>query len=269
MTPKKSKKQKKSIGHTSKPGGRKKKFVYFFGNGKADGDSSMKNLLGGKGANLAEMVLLGIPVPPGFTITTGVCTAFYENNQRYPSGLREEVEANLQKMEKIMGARPVGQKFGDPQNPLLVSVRSGARASMPGMMDTILNLGLNDAVAEGIAKTSGNPRFAYDSYRRFIQMYSNVVMGMNAQALERLLEQKKEQKGVKLDTELTANDWKELIGKFKAKIREQLGREFPADPIEQLWGAIGAVFGSWITKRLVEYRRIHTITSHWGTAVSV
>ncbi|MBI2339662.1 MAG: pyruvate, phosphate dikinase [Deltaproteobacteria bacterium] len=262
MTLKKSKK-------TKKPGSRKKKFVYFFGDGKADGNASMKNLLGGKGANLAEMVNLSIPVPPGFTITTEVCTAFYENDKRYPSGLREEVEANLAKIEKTMGASPVGLRFGDPKNPLLLSVRSGARASMPGMMDTILNLGLNETVTEGIARASGNPRFAYDSYRRFIQMYSDVVMGMDSQALERLIEQKKESRSVKLDTELTADDWKELIEKFRAKIRENLGRDFPDDPVEQLWGAIGAVFGSWMTKRAVEYRRIHNIPSHWGTAVNV
>src|SRR5512136_2434250 len=190
------------------------KYVYFFGNGKAEGNTEMKNLLGGKGANLAEMTGIGLPVPPGFTITTEVCTEFYKNDSNYPAGRAEEVAANLKKVEELMGKR-----FGDPNNPLLVSVRSGARASMPGMMDTILNLGLNDITVQGIIRQSGDERFAYDAYRRFVQMYSDVVMGMDKDELEHLLEQKKEQKGVHLDTDLTAGDWKELVAAFKAAVR--------------------------------------------------
>src|SRR5512147_2410766 len=204
------------------------KFVYFFGNGKADGNAEMKNLLGGKGANLAEMTSIGLPVPPGFTITTEVCTEFYRNDRQYPAGLKEEVAANLKRVEELMG-----RTFGDPVNPLLVSVRSGARASMPGMMDTILNLGLNDTTVQGIIAQSGDERFAYDAYRRFVQMYSDVVMGMGKHDLEHLLEEKKEERGVHLDTELTAADWKDLVARFKAKIKETLGQEFPEDPQEQ------------------------------------
>jgi pyruvate,orthophosphate dikinase len=217
------------------------KFVYFFGNGQAEGRADMKNLLGGKGANLAEMTSIGLPVPPGFTITTEVCTEFYKNDRQYPQSLASEVSANLKKVEELMD-----RKFGDPQNPLLVSVRSGARASMPGMMDTILNLGLNDTTIKGIIAQSGDERFAYDAYRRFVQMYSDVVMGMDKHTLEHLLEQKKEERGVHLDTDLTAADWKELVVAFKAKIKAVLGQEFPEDPEAQLWGAIGAVFGSWM-----------------------
>ena len=240
------------------------KFVYFFGNGQAEGRADMKNLLGGKGANLAEMTSIGLPVPPGFTITTEVCTEFYKNDRTYPASLAAEVAANLQRVEGLMG-----RKFGDPKNPLLVSVRSGARASMPGMMDTILNLGLNDTTVQGIIAQSGDERFAYDAYRRFVQMYSDVVMGMEKNILEHLLEQKKEQRGVHLDTELSAADWKELVGQFKAKIKGVLGQEFPEDPEAQLWGAIGAVFGSWMNQRAITYRRLNNIPSDWGTAVNV
>lgn len=240
------------------------KYVYFFGNGNAEGKADMKNLLGGKGANLAEMTAIGLPVPPGFTITTEVCTYYYANNQTYPASLAAEVAGNLKQVEAIMG-----RTFGDPKNPLLVSVRSGARASMPGMMDTILNLGLNDETVQGIISQSGDERFAYDAYRRFVQMYSDVVMGMDKDALEHLLEEKKEAKGVKLDTELTAADWKELVGKFKAKIKDVLGETFPENPQDQLWGAVGAVFGSWMNQRAITYRRLNGIPADWGTAVNV
>jgi len=240
------------------------KYVYFFGNGAAEGTAEMKTLLGGKGANLAEMTSIGLPVPPGFTISTDVCTEFYKNDRTYPATLQAEVEANIRRIEELLG-----KKFGDPGTPLLVSVRSGARASMPGMMDTVLNLGLNDTTVQGIIRQSGDERFAYDAYRRFVQMYSNVVMGMNGSLLEELLEQKKEEKGVHLDTELTAADWKELVGRYKARIRETLGSEFPEDPKEQLWGAIGAVFGSWMNQRAITYRRLHNIPADWGTAVNV
>jgi pyruvate,orthophosphate dikinase len=240
------------------------KYVYFFGNGKADGNAEMKNLLGGKGANLAEMTSIGLPVPCGFTITTEVCTEFYKNNRNYPAELSAEVEANLRQVEELMGKR-----FGDPENPLLVSVRSGARASMPGMMDTILNLGLNDVTVQGIIKQSKDERFAYDAYRRFVQMYSDVVMGMDKDILEHLLEHKKESNGVRLDTDLTAEDWKDLVGKFKAEIKRHLAKDFPEDPQEQLWGAIGAVFGSWMNQRAITYRRLNNIPADWGTAVNV
>jgi pyruvate, orthophosphate dikinase len=240
------------------------KYVYFFGNGTAEGAAEMKNLLGGKGANLAEMTSIGLPVPPGFTITTEVCTEFYKNDSVYPSSLMAEVNANIAKVEELLG-----KGFGDPANPLLLSVRSGARASMPGMMDTILNLGLNETTVQGIISQSGDERFAYDAYRRFIQMYANVVMGMNGSLLEELLEQKKEEKGVHLDTDMTAADWRDLVARYKAKIRESLGQEFPDDPQEQLWGAIGAVFGSWMNQRAITYRRLHNIPAEWGTAVNI
>jgi pyruvate,orthophosphate dikinase len=240
------------------------KFVYFFGNGQAEGRADMKNLLGGKGANLAEMSSIGLPVPPGFTISTEVCTEFYKNNQNYPESLAAEVAANLTKIEDLMG-----KKFGDAKNPLLVSVRSGARASMPGMMDTVLNLGLNDVTVQGIIAQSGDERFAYDAYRRFVQMYSDVVMGMEKDILDHLLEQKKEEKGVHLDTDLAAADWKDLVAKFKATIFEELGKPFPDDPQEQLWGAVGAVFGSWMNQRAITYRRLNNIPAEWGTAVNV
>ncbi|MBC7963016.1 MAG: pyruvate, phosphate dikinase [Steroidobacteraceae bacterium] len=240
------------------------KFVYFYGNGQAEGRADMKNLLGGKGANLAEMTSIGLPVPPGFTITTEVCTEFYKNDRTYPASLASEVSANLKQVEALMG-----RTFGDARNPLLVSVRSGARASMPGMMDTILNLGLNDSTVQGIIAQSGDERFAYDAYRRFVQMYSDVVMGMDKQVLEQLLEDKKEEKGVHLDTDLTASDWKELVAAFKTAVKEELGVAFPEDPEAQLWGAIGAVFGSWMNQRAITYRRLNNIPAEWGTAVSV
>ncbi len=240
------------------------KYVYFFGNGRGEGDASMKNLLGGKGANLAEMTSIGLPVPPGFTISTEVCTFYYASNETYPATLKAEVISHLAAVEKLMG-----RTFGDPANPLLVSVRSGARASMPGMMDTILNLGLNDETVKGIIAESGDERFAYDAYRRFVQMYADVVMGMNKHVLEHLLEQKKEERGAHLDTDLTAQDWQELVAAFKAAIREELGQEFPEEPQAQLWGAIGAVFGSWMNQRAITYRKLNNIPADWGTAVNV
>ncbi|TLM65290.1 MAG: pyruvate, phosphate dikinase [Deltaproteobacteria bacterium] len=240
------------------------KYVYFFGNGQAEGRGDMKNLLGGKGANLAEMTSIGLPVPAGFTITTEVCTEFYKNDRNYPAGLKAEVAEHLGRIEAMMG-----KKFGDAANPLLVSVRSGARASMPGMMDTVLNLGLNDRTVEGIIAQSGDPRFAFDAYRRFIQMYSDVVMGMHKEELDHIMEQMKERKGVHLDTELDADDLKQLVTLFKHKVRESLGQPFPDDPQEQLWGAIGAVFGSWMNPRAITYRRLNNIPAEWGTAVNV
>jgi pyruvate,orthophosphate dikinase len=240
------------------------KYVYFFGDGKAEGTAEMKGLLGGKGANLAEMTSIGLPVPAGFTITTEVCSEYYKNDRNYPQTLRDEVNANMSKIEALMG-----KKFGDPKNPLLVSVRSGARASMPGMMDTILNLGLNDITIQGIIEQSGDKRFAYDAYRRFVQMYSDVVMGMDGSILEHILDGKKEEKGVSLDTDLTAEDWQELVTIFKEKIQETLGQDFPDDPQEQLWGAIGAVFGSWMNQRAITYRKLNNIPADWGTAVNI
>ncbi len=246
------------------------KYVYFFAANQSDGNAGMKNLIGGKGANLAEMCNLGIPVPPGFTISTEVCTEYYKNNRQYPASLKAEVEAAIAKTEKV-----IGKKFGDPSNPLLVSVRSGARASMPGMMDTVLNLGLNDKIAEGLAKLSGNPRFAWDSYRRFVQMYGDVVLDLKPQnkedqdPFEVIIEAKKEAKGVHLDTQLSTDDLKELVTEFKAAIKEKTGRDFPTDPMEQLWGAIGAVFGSWMNDRAIRYRKLNDIPEEWGTAVNV
>ena len=253
----------------------KRKYVYLFGGGKAEGTAEMKDLLGGKGANLAEMANLGLPVPAGFTITTEVCTAYYENNKRYPAGLDADVKKALAFVERVMKA-----KFGDRENPLLVSVRSGARKSMPGMMETVLNVGLNDVTREGLIKKTGNPRFVYDSQRRLIQMYSDVVMEKAAglepeegkgirQQLEKELEKMKEARGVKEDTELTADDLKELVEIYKGKVKEVLGKPFPEDPMEQLWGAIGAVFQSWNGKRAVAYRKIEGIPDDWGTAVNV
>ncbi|NPV52064.1 MAG: pyruvate, phosphate dikinase [Firmicutes bacterium] len=241
-----------------------KKYVYFFGNGKAEGTAGMKNLLGGKGANLAEMTNLGVPVPPGYTITTEVCTIFYENNSQYPPELAEQVEENLKKLEDAMGA-----KFGDPENPLLVSVRSGARVSMPGMMDTILNLGLNDETVKGLIKRTGNERFAYDAYRRFVQMFGNVVLGVSHDDFEEILDEKKKELGVKLDTELDAAALKDIVGKFKAMIKEKKGIDFPEDPRKQLDMARDAVFGSWNNPRAITYRKIHNIPGNWGTAVNV
>ncbi len=240
------------------------KSVYFFGNQRAEGKGSMKDLLGGKGANLAEMTNLKIPVPAGFTITTAECLAFYKNGKKFSALLKKEVLRNLALVQDIMG-----KKFGDAANPLLVSVRSGARASMPGMMDTILNLGLNDETVLGLAKNSNDERFAYDSYRRFVQMYSDVVLELDTTEFEHLIEKAKDLKGVVLDTDLAAADWKMLVGKFKAKVREMTGKDFPTNPMEQLWGAIGAVFGSWMNKRAIEYRRINGIPEEWGTAVNV
>ncbi|OQY19179.1 MAG: pyruvate, phosphate dikinase [Desulfobacteraceae bacterium 4572_35.1] len=240
------------------------KYVYFFGDGKAEGNGAMKNLLGGKGANLAEMTSIGLPVPAGFSITTEVCTAFYENNHHYPEGLKEQVVEKLNAVEDLMD-----KKFGDAERPLLVSVRSGARASMPGMMDTVLNLGLNDQTVQGIVKLSGDERFAYDSYRRFIQMYANVVKGMDGDILEDILENMKDDRGVEEDTALSAADLKILVGLFKNKYTEVLGEGFPDDPQEQLWGAIGAVFGSWMNQRAITYRRLNNIPAEWGTAVTV
>ncbi len=240
------------------------KFVYAFGAGEADGDGSMRELLGGKGANLAEMTSIGLPVPPGFTLTTEVCTAYYENNQAYPDSLQDEVNQALQTLEQRMD-----KKFGGSENPLLVSVRSGARASMPGMMDTVLNLGLNDQTVQGVIRQSNDPRFAYDSYRRFIQMFADVVKGMSGDVFAKILEEKKEQKGVELDTELEAEDLQQLVKEFKASYKEYLHEDFPEDPMQQLWEAIGAVFGSWMTSRAVTYRKLNSIPSDWGTAVNV
>ena len=240
------------------------KWVYSFGDGTAEGRADMRNLLGGKGANLAEMSNIGLPVPPGFTITTEVCTYYYENGENYPPELTANVSDALAQIEATVGA-----KFGDPENPLLVSVRSGARVSMPGMMDTVLNLGLNDITVAGLAEASGDARFAYDSYRRFIQMYSDVVLGVDHHEFEDLLDLKKDVRGVYQDTELTADDLKELIGEYKAQVEQSLGKPFPQDVNDQLWGAIGAVFGSWQTNRAVVYRRLHDIPESWGTAVNV
>jgi pyruvate,orthophosphate dikinase len=239
------------------------KWVYTFGDGKAEGESGMKNLLGGKGANLAEMSNLGLPVPPGFTIPTEVCTWYYENGKSYPPSLKEDVDAALAHVGAL-----AGRKFGDASNPLLVSVRSGARASMPGMMDTVLNLGLNDETVLALA-AGGGERFAYDSYRRFITMYSNVVLDIDHHYFEDILEEYKEQKALTLDTDLSAADWKALIPLYKAMVQEKLGRPFPQDPAEQLWGAIGAVFGSWMNARAIKYRDMHDIPASWGTAVNV
>ncbi len=240
------------------------KWVYSFGDGSADGRADMKNLLGGKGANLAEMASLGLPVPPGLTITTEVCSYYYDNGLKYPDSLEAEVDAAVAAIEASVGA-----KFGDADNPLLVSVRSGARVSMPGMMDTVLNLGLNDITVEGLAKNSENARFAWDSYRRFIQMYSDVVLGVDHYHFEELIEYHKEDKGVLLDTDLDAEDWKSLATAFKAKTEAELGHPFPQDVREQLWGAIGAVFGSWKIDRARVYRKLNNISDSWGTAVNV
>jgi len=256
----------------------KKKYVYSFGGGKADGNGSMKNLLGGKGANLAEMAghpKLKLPVPPGFTLTTEICTYYYDHGRKYPQGLKEEVEKALKKVENIMG-----KKFGDPRDPLLVSVRSGARQSMPGMMETVLNVGLTTKTIDGLIKQSGNERFAYDAYRRLVTMYSDVVMekaagiepkegkGIRVQ-LEKLLHKKKKERGAKQDTDLNAKDLKDLCEQYKKKVKEVLGKNFPDNAMEQLWGGIGAVFQSWNGKRAVSYRRIENIPGEWGTAVNV
>ena len=255
-----------------------KKYVYSFGGGKADGNESMKNLLGGKGANLAEMAghpSLRLPVPPGFTLTTEICTYYYQNKKRYPAELKEDVNKALKKVEAIMG-----KKFGDTENPLLVSVRSGARKSMPGMMETILNTGLTEKTIPGLIKQTGNARFVYDAYRRLIMMYSDVVMEKAAgiepehdegirKQLEKIMGDMKKAKGVANDTDLNAEDLKKLCVLFKAKIKETLGTEFPDEPYAQLWGGISAVFASWNGKRAISYRRIEGIPDEWGTAVNV
>src|SRR5215470_16070642 len=240
------------------------KWVYGFGDGRAEGTASMRDLLGGKGAGLAEMANLKLPVPPGFTITTDVCTYYYSHTKQYPKDLRSQVERALAQVGRI-----TGKKFGDAANPLLVSVRSGARASMPGMMDTVLNLGLNDETVETLAKKSGDRRFAYDSYRRFITMYSDVVLGVGHEHFEELLDRHKEQQGYTLDTDLSADDWADLVVRYKKRVKDELGQDFPQNPHEQLWGAIGAVFGSWMNQRAITYRKLHNIPESWGTAVNV
>ncbi|MDS1138532.1 pyruvate, phosphate dikinase [Nitratireductor indicus] len=240
------------------------KWVYVFGDGRAEGRAGDKNLLGGKGANLAEMCSLGLPVPPGFTITTELCAHYYANGRSYPDELKAQVEAALQEVGRIAGRR-----FGDPEQPLLVSVRSGARASMPGMMDTVLNLGLNDSTVEAVAAETGDARFAYDSYRRFIQMYSNVVLGLDHDLFEEILEEEKERLGYEVDTEFSAEDWQNVIALYKRGIEAELDGPFPQDPNEQLWGAIGAVFASWMNPRAITYRKLHDIPESWGTAVNV
>ena len=241
-----------------------KKWVYFFGAGKAEGDGEWRDLLGGKGAGLAEMTKIGLPVPAGFTISTEACDHFYKNNKKYPAELKKQVIDSVARLEKV-----TKKKLGDPDNPLLVSVRSGSARSMPGMMETILNLGLNDKSVEGIAKVTGNERFAYDAYRRFVQMFSTVAMGMPKEDLEHKLRAMKQRLGVKEDTAVPASGWKELVGEYKAYYLEKAGQPFPEDPLEQLWGAIGAVFGSWMAEKAVTYRRVEKITGLLGTAVNV
>jgi pyruvate,orthophosphate dikinase len=246
------------------------KYVYFFGGGKADGDAKMKELLGGKGANLAEMTNIGLPVPAGFTITTEVCNYYYAHGRTYPPELKAQVEAALKKTEEVMGA-----KFGDPKNPLLVSCRSGAPASMPGMMDTVLNIGLNEATLKGLIDKTGNERFAWDSYRRFVQMYGDVVLGLKPESKEErdpfeiILEELKHSRGVKEDTQLTTADLQELVKRFKKVVKERKGMDFPDDAHEQMWHAVGAVFGSWMNDRAIVYRRMERIPEHWGTAANI
>ena len=241
-----------------------KKWVYFFGAGKAEGDGKWRDLLGGKGAGLAEMTKIGLPVPAGFTISTETCDYYYKNDMKYPSELAKQVKENVAKLEKV-----TKKKLGDPKNPLLVSVRSGSARSMPGMMETILNLGLNDKSVEGLAKATRNERFAYDAYRRFVQMYSTVVMGLSKEDLEHRLRAMKDRLGKRLDTEVPASGWKELVQVYKAYFKEKSRQDFPEDPMEQLWGAIGAVFGSWMAEKAVTYRRVEKITGLHGTAVNV
>ena len=249
---------------------KKKKTVYFFGGGKAEGRAVMRELLGGKGAGLHEMTRIGAPVPPGFTITTEVCSYYYAHHRHYPKGLQSDVMAGLGRIEKILGRR-----FGDADNPLLVSVRSGARESMPGMMDTVLNLGLNDRTVQGLIRRTKNPRFAYDSYRRFVQMYADVVLGLKPKErterdpFEEILEQRKKTRRVRFDTELEAKDLEDIVAAFKELVKSRTGKEFPSDPQEQLWGAVGAVFGSWNNDRAVAYRELYHIPHTWGTAVNV
>ena len=249
---------------------KKRKYVYYFGGKKAEGKAEMKGLLGGKGANLAEMVNIGLPVPAGFTITTEVCNYYYNHKNKYPKELNEQVLSALKKVEKRMGA-----KFGDAKNPLLLSVRSGARASMPGMMDTILNLGLNDTTVQALIDKTNNPRFVYDSYRRFVQMYGDVVLELKPEdkhaedPFEIILAKKKKKHGFTLDTELMAEHLKELVEEFKKEIKVKTGNDFPDDPMEQLWGANGAVFGSWMNERAIVYRKLNDIPAEWGTAVNI
>ncbi|OXE37627.1 MAG: pyruvate, phosphate dikinase [Phenylobacterium zucineum] len=242
----------------------KARWVYAFGGGDADGDSSMKEILGGKGANLAEMSALGLPVPPGFTITTEVCNYYYDHDKCYPVELKDQVAAGLARVEKL-----TGKAFGDPQNPLLVSVRSGARASMPGMMDTVLNLGLNDQTVEGLAKLAGDRRFAFDSYRRFIQMFSNVVLNIDHHVFEEILDEHKDRLDIYVDTALSAEDWENVVRDYKAVVEKARGEPFPQDPQAQLWAAVGAVFSSWMNDRAKFYRRMHDIPESWGTAVNI
>ena len=240
------------------------KWVFTFGDGKAEGKAGLRDLLGGKGANLAEMANLGLPVPPGFTIPTSVCTYFYAHEKSYPKELKAQLEKALDHVGKL-----TGKAFGDSKNPLLVSVRSGGRASMPGMMDTVLNLGLNDKTVEALAEMSGDRRFAYDSYRRFITMYSDVVLGFEHHHFEDILDTFKDGQGYTLDTDLTGDDWVDLVGRYKEAVARETGHDFPQDPHAQLWGAIGAVFSSWMNARAVTYRRLHDIPESWGTAVNV
>src|SRR5580692_11051686 len=252
----------KAVKSAAKPA--KGKWVYAFGGGRAAGRATMRNLLGGKGAGLAEMAHLGLPVPPGFTITTEVCSHFYDNGKAYPKDLQAQVDAALAEVGRI-----TGKKFGDGENPLLVSVRSGGRASMPGMMDTVLNLGLNDVTAVALAEKSRDRRFALDSYRRFITMYANVVLGIEHHHFEEILDDHKDRNGYTLDTDLSADDWDTIIDRYKERVEEESGKPFPQDPHAQLWGAIGAVFGSWMNQRAITYRRLHAIPESWGTAVNV
>src|SRR3989454_6553424 len=242
------------------------KYVYFFGNGKAEGRADMKELLGGKGANLAEMTNIGLPVPASFTLTTEICTYYYAHNHQYPPELKAEVDQALRKTEEAMGA-----KFGDAKNPLLVSCRSGARVSMPGMMDTVLNLGLNETTLKGLIESTGNERFAWDSYRRFVQMYGDVVLDLKPTSkteidpFEKIMEELKHERGVHLDTELTVKDLQELVKRFKKAVKERKGKDFPEDPHEQMWGAIAAVFGSWNNERAIVCRRQYGYPHDWGT----
>src|SRR5271154_2627418 len=240
------------------------KWVYFFGAGKAEGNGTWRDLLGGKGAGLAEMTKIGLPVPAGFTISTETCDYFYKNGKKFPAELAKQVKENVAKLEKV-----TKKKLGDPQNPLLVSVRSGSARSMPGMMETILNLGLNDKSVVGLAKATKNERFAYDAYRRFVQMYSTVVMGLSKEDLEHRLRAMRDRLKVKEDTSVPASGWKELVAEYKQYFKEKSGKDFPDDPMEQLWGAIGAVFGSWMAEKAVTYRRVEKITGLLGTAVNV
>src|ERR1700756_1095131 len=263
-TRKASHKTARTLARVKAAKGTKGKWVYAFGGGKAEGRAAMRNLLGGKGAGLAEMAQLGLPVPPGFTITTEVCTHFYQHGKTYPKELKRQTDAALAEIGRV-----TGKKFGDRDNPLLVSVRSGARASMPGMMDTVLNLGLNDVTVKALAAKSGDRRFALDSYRRFITMYSDVVLGIAHHHFEEILDDQKEGNGYALETDLNAEDLEQLVTRYKKRVEEETGRAFPQDPHAQLWGAIGAVFGSWMNQRAITYRRLHNIPESWGTAVNV